>query len=395
MSELTDRNVFILGAGFSASAGAPVIRNFLDVSRELFDDPNSGLDAEGRLLFREVFDFRKQLAQAREKFEIDLDNIEELFGLVEISQRLKPELARTRDATVFLIAKTLELSVASDQHRPLINFGINRDYMNTNPRWVARVPRGQGGADRFQWSVYQHFAFLLSGEFDDPRKAEFRSNTVITFNYDLVLDATLAELGIKRTYGLEGDTSDGLPLLKLHGSTNWALCLGCESVMVLAEQAFTPPSKFQSIACERCGKTGARRLLVPPSWDKSEYQKALRPVWKKAMEAIQNATRICIVGYSMPETDSFFKYLLTLGLAENDQLYKLIVVDKAAEHAHGWDDHTAQGQRGAEDVETRYRKMLTRLFAQKRFHFSNDGFSLFLHRGANTLLSRAETVGPM
>jgi len=33
----------------------------------------------------------------------------------------------------------------------------------------------------------------------------------------------------------------------------------------------------------------------------------------------------------MPESDSFFKYLLTLGLAENHQLYKLIVVDKIAD----------------------------------------------------------------
>jgi NAD-dependent SIR2 family protein deacetylase len=46
-SEISDRNVFILGAGFSAEAGAPVIRNFLDVSRELFDDPDSGLEPGG------------------------------------------------------------------------------------------------------------------------------------------------------------------------------------------------------------------------------------------------------------------------------------------------------------------------------------------------------------
>ena len=111
-NEITDRNVFILGAGFSADAGAPVVRDFLDVSRELFDDPNSGLDREERKLFQEVFDFKKKVAQAREKFEIDLDNIEELFGLVEMSQRLRPEVAHTRDATVYLIAKTLQLSTA-------------------------------------------------------------------------------------------------------------------------------------------------------------------------------------------------------------------------------------------------------------------------------------------
>ena len=111
------------------------------------------------------------------------------------------------------------------------------------------------------------------------------------------------------------------------------------------------------------------------------------------MEAIQRATRICIIGYSMPETDSFFKYLLTLGLAENDQLYKLIVVDKAPASLQFPTNNVATDQDGAlENVEHRYRRMLARLFAKKRFHFSDDGFDLFLQRGANMLLNRGETV---
>jgi hypothetical protein len=43
MNEATDRNVFILGAGFSAGAGAPLIQDFLDRSRELHDDPSRSL----------------------------------------------------------------------------------------------------------------------------------------------------------------------------------------------------------------------------------------------------------------------------------------------------------------------------------------------------------------
>jgi NAD-dependent SIR2 family protein deacetylase len=395
MADRTDRNVFILGAGFSADAGAPLVRNFLDVSRELFDDPNSGLDIEERTLFRTVFDFRKQVAQAREKFEIDLDNIEELFGLVEMSQRLRPEMAGTRDATVYVIAKTLELSVKNYQHQPWANFSVAQNYRLTNLPWISKVPRQQGGDDRFQWEVYKHFAFLLAGEYDDPLKAKFRSNVVITFNYDLVLDHVLEELRIKHTYGFEGDSASGeLSLLKLHGSTNWASCPSCKRVNVMPERLFAPPSQFQSQGCQYCGTTALRRLLVPPSWDKSEYQSALQPVWKKAMEEIQRATRICIIGYSMPEMDSFFKYLLTLGLAENDQLYKLIVVDKAAQNLQSWNSSSPDVDPTVETVEHRYRRMLAQLFAKKRFYFSNDGFSFFLQRAASTWLNRAETIMP-
>ena len=84
-SERLNRNVYILGAGFSAPAGAPVIRNFLDRSREFYTEPTSSMDDEERAVFARVFKFKRSMGQAREKFAIDLDNIEKLFGLVEIS----------------------------------------------------------------------------------------------------------------------------------------------------------------------------------------------------------------------------------------------------------------------------------------------------------------------
>jgi hypothetical protein len=83
--ERPNRNVYILGAGFSAPAGAPVIRDFLDRSREFYDDPSSSMDLREREHFARVFEFKRSMGQAREKFRIDLDDIEKLFGLVEIS----------------------------------------------------------------------------------------------------------------------------------------------------------------------------------------------------------------------------------------------------------------------------------------------------------------------
>jgi len=92
---------------------------------------------------------------------------------------------------------------------------------------------------------------------------------------------------------------------------------------------------------------------VPPSWDKSEYSKIMQPVRKRAVDALKTATRICAIGYSMPETDAFFKFLLTLGLAENDRLYKLIVVDRL---------QSATVPSGQITIETRWREMLEGVF---------------------------------
>jgi len=124
MPKATDRNVYILGAGFSASAGAPLINNFLDRSREYLDNPFSGLDDVERQHFEDVFEFRRTVAQAREKIRIDLDNIEQLFGLVEISQQLGKTKREIWLSTVYLIAKTLQLSTVSPGRRPSLAFNV-------------------------------------------------------------------------------------------------------------------------------------------------------------------------------------------------------------------------------------------------------------------------------
>lgn len=398
-AEISDRNVFILGAGFSADAGAPVIRDFLNVSRELFDDPDSGLDPEERQLFQKVFEFKKKVAQAREKFEIDLDNIEELFGLVEMSRRLYPDMADTRDATVYLIAKTLQLAIEHNPPRQWISLTPHRNYKTVALPWHSSVPRDpQRGGDYFHCDMYQHFAHLLAGTYDDPKKARFRSNAVITFNYDVVLDSALKKAGIPPAYGLSDDANEkGVPLLKLHGSANWVVCTypACSKPQVCLDPVTTySQESFRSMACKHCGKTNLRLLIVPPSWDKSEYQDIMKPVWDRAVKELQTATRICIIGYSMPASDSFFRYLLTLGLAENHQLYKLIVVDKGS---HSFPDFGASSAQQDEHLkeetaQERYRRMLARLFAKKRFDFRDEGFAMFLRQGANELLKRAETI---
>ncbi len=66
------------------------------------------MDDQERERFSRVFAFKRSMGQAREKFTIDLDDIEKLFGLVEISQRLGEDVAETHDDIVYLIAKTLQ-----------------------------------------------------------------------------------------------------------------------------------------------------------------------------------------------------------------------------------------------------------------------------------------------
>jgi hypothetical protein len=114
---------------------------------------------------------------------------------------------------------------------------------------------------------------------------------------------------------------------------------------------------------------------VPPLWDKSGHRDVLTPVWTKALEEMKVAKRICVIGYSMPKSDAYFKYLITLALAENDRLSDLIVVDVNP------------------DVEARWKEFIEPAFLQRRFDFHQEGLtSYILSRENLSQLGRGEDL---
>jgi hypothetical protein len=70
-------------------------------------------------------------------------------------------------------------------------------------------------------------------------------------------------------------------------------------------------------------------LLVPPTWHKIVADALLR-VWDAAVRAIVRATRIVLLGFSIPPADQHFKYLLSVGLKENSSLRLVRIVDPRA-----------------------------------------------------------------
>ena len=157
----------------------------------------------------------------------------------------------------------------------------------------------------------------------DPHEFSF-----ITFNYDVCLEAALEAYGIRYDYFLEGGASPGVtPLLKLHGSINW----GLDRKEATPTIAPAPISQMRfnalGLADHVCFNVGSLLnglgingrvldgppVIVPPSWNKNSYHGQLSNVWAKASQELASAENIVVIGYSLPETDSFFRYLFALG----------------------------------------------------------------------------------
>src|SRR5882672_4718704 len=101
--------------------------------------------------------------------------------------------------------------------------------------------------------------------------------------------------------------------LKLHGSVNWAAPHESTKLRIYGNYQELLAAKRQV-------------LLVPPTWRKT-FSGAISQVWDTAVRALTNATRIVIIGFSIPPTDIHFKYLLAAGLQENISLRKIYCVN--------------------------------------------------------------------
>jgi len=312
------KTVFILGAGSSREAGGPLMHDFLDIAWTLYRRHAPGI-AEANDAFADVFDAISELRMVHDKSYLELDNIEVLFGAIEMAQvtgtfaqRNSENIKMLRRSIITLIVRTLEQR---------IQFPVR---------------------DGHVWPPEQHDKFVkmllnIRRATDHPDLAEF---AFITFNYDLALDVALSINGFGYDYCLsETQPGSKSPYLKLHGSINWGTCEECNAVIPydVADARFNLFPDHEYVRYNLGSSLSTRKhhdkplrdtpVLVPPTWNKTEYQSQLTNVWKRAARELALAENIFVIGYSLPESDLFFRYLFALGSESATRIRKFLVFD--------------------------------------------------------------------
>lgn len=354
-----DHNVYILGAGFSAEAGMPLVKGFMNRMRDAaaWLEEQRGRDEEVQAIER-VLAFRLRAAAAAYRVPIDVENIEELFSLASAGG--DRSLA---EAMPLAIAATLDY--AQSTAPPL----TEQEYFNLGvldiPGWkglngwgppMAYIrQRFQRGELKGAWHgcpPYDFYLGVMAGYFN--KGGPDRRDTIVSFNYDLLVENALDNLGLEFTYGLPAKDivwGNGVPsswreaasaassvqILKLHGSVNWSLpFLKARPAQDQEPSDISTAADFRrlidSIGVHRDYRAllngGDKPFLVPPTWRK-EFEGKLAPVWDLAVDALRTATRIIVLGYSVPSTDQHFKYLLAAGLQDNISLREVLFVNLA------------------------------------------------------------------
>lgn len=165
-------------------------------------------------------------------------------------------------------------------------------------------------------------------------------STVITFNYDLVIEESFEDAELwnpKDGYGTTVNrTTQGwckkwltkrnykkgakskVLLLKLHGSLGWTLYKN-RGIRLKAQPYTVRKNKSEQIS------------VLPPGWNKKIHINPYKIFWREARLKLEKCKTLMIVGYSLPETDLLAKALFAeavrLRASRKKYLNHLILVD--------------------------------------------------------------------
>lgn len=283
---MKQHEVLVLGAGFSKPAGGPLLRELLV--------PEFGPRLQTYQVASSIDKIREMAAERAVAHGVQ--NLEAVF--TEIWQE-----ART-GGSVF----------------------IGRRSFEAEPLWDHLTIHLAGVCDRIRlrrstklWGLY--------GLFLSDLYFRSKSLTIVTFNYDLLVEQMLDAASIRFDYGKVDDLvirdaqrsrqlsryGSEVSVLKMHGSANWGFCEGCRKaadtsgLLVAYEDAYVPARRRR---CPYCDERLLSSGIVPPIVGKAGEGKKMQEIWGHARKTLERADRVTIIGYSLPSGDNEARSLL-------------------------------------------------------------------------------------
>ncbi len=189
--------------------------------------------------------------------------------------------------------------------------------------------------------------------------AEGRNNAIVSTNWDIVVEKHLQQqpYTYKLRMGLipkQGKLASmkGMPLLKLHGSANWAYCDSCRrlftyeatdgkgalhSWVLLEARDFATlgrssdeidrhfNSERERPSCRSCNAPLSARVATF-SYGKAMGYFQFQAVWDHALWELRRAKTWMFIGYSLPDADFQLRHLLKTAQLARKKAPKIVVV---------------------------------------------------------------------
>jgi hypothetical protein len=273
--------VYVIGAGFSKGAGYPL-------TSELLPEVWGRLRKDTQALLGKVIRFHHPYFDPTQKK--SFPNIEEL--LTEISVNLQ----------MFSSSRIVEGNFRRTDLEK-----VQRDLLYAIATWFHSL-----------FNVATSKSWLR--DFVDVLKQD--NVTIVSFNWDLLLDHLLFGDPTAESYGLSGASTAGFVLLKPHGSMNWFTGSQVKKVPRANLHLLLDGKREEdSVYCFRFPrgiKSNVRReympLLITPTFVKEfDSSPIYEKLWIRVTRALSTANKVVFVGYSLPPSDLQAQFILRCG----------------------------------------------------------------------------------
>lgn len=274
--------VYVIGAGFSAALGYPLVNDLLIRLWEWGNFPETLRSS-----------LHKVIAFHHPGFDPDrrtsFPNIEQLLSEMMVNEDL------------FDASRSAPGRFSFEQ---LVD--IRRELLQVMADWFHSIYK-LSKKDRPVW--LETFKNLVKPE-----------DTLMSFNWDLVLEHLI--YGTKlcgSSYGF-GHHDPTLPLLvKPHGSLNWFDPGSGTKIKEEKRFELTPKSGSSFVVFKRfrapSSKVGRTYMpmIVPPIFNKTFHHEIFRESWQTCVARISVARKVVFLGYSLPEADLHGRFILRCG----------------------------------------------------------------------------------
>ncbi|MBC1653508.1 hypothetical protein HCJ04_09395 [Listeria welshimeri] len=210
--------------------------------------------------------------------------------------------------------------------------------------------------------IYQELANYLANE-RVSKEYEKNQFSIITLNWDMTIEKNIFSV-VKKSYDkafkkirldycvydndydivfndekrddiystpstlLKAKGYKNIKIMKLHGSVNWLTCRKCQRLYYsfkshLALESF---KEDHFPVCPKCcvkkpfdknSRTRIQADLITPTMIKDLNNVILRNIWENAFLDLSEADRLVFIGYSLPQADFEFRYLMKKSISSN------------------------------------------------------------------------------
>jgi hypothetical protein len=287
----SDLNVLILGAGVSASCGIALTKDILRQSMlKLASEDYQKAKDVNQLLAYLYQDFRDSYK--------NYPNIEDFLNILET--------ARSFNSRDFIESKYWTKNDVENVKQIVLR--AVTDYI-----WVFMTGNNRLGHIE---TFFREYVPL--------------GTVVITFNWDLSVEQALSKRrdhpSIKYQYPGDRDSKGTITLLKPHGSMNWLRKADLDGLPKLKARRLDGDifiCKFVDLLLSH-DLPGVTPIIVPPVFNKDfsgsteDFNSQIfKKTWISVYKALRYATRLTILGYSLPKEDQFSKFVFRRALRNN------------------------------------------------------------------------------